>query len=83
MHYDYDKENKIQCPSLTLSEPAFFSVSHGPGEGAHISPPPFYFSPEASEELVLNMTIVGYLFEIHNFSVAQNLTILEMNMGFC
>ena len=48
--------------TLNLSEPAFFLVSHEPG-GAHISPP-FYLSPEASEELVLNMTIVGYLLKI-------------------
>ena len=47
---------------LTLSEPALFWVSHEPG-GAHISPP-FYLSPEASEELVLNMTIVGYPLKI-------------------
>ena len=45
---------------LTLSGPAFFWVSHGPG-GAHISPPPLYFSPEASEELVPNMTLLVIL----------------------
>ena len=33
---------------LTLSGPAFFRVSHGPG-GANFSPPPWYLSPEASE----------------------------------
>ena len=54
--------------------------------GAHISPPPLYFSPEASEELVLDMTIVGYplkdFFEVYNFFVAQNLKILENRPDF-
>ena len=49
--------------ALTLSEPAFLGVSHEPGGGVHINPP-FYFSPETSEELVLNMTIVGYPLKI-------------------
>ena len=55
---------------LTLSGPAFFwSV-------------PWYLSPEAPEELVLNMTIVPITedyFEVYNISVAQNWTI----MRFC
>ena len=46
-------------PSLTLSGPAFCRVSHGPGGGLILAPP-WYLSPEASEWLVLNMTIVGY-----------------------
>ena len=43
---------------LTLFGPAFFHVSHEPG-AANFSPPP-PGSPEASERLVLKMTIVGY-----------------------
>ena len=53
----------VKGASLTLMEPAFFWVSHEPGGGVDINPP-FYFSPEASEELVLNMTIVGYPLKI-------------------
>ena len=43
--------------NLTLSEPAFFGVSHEPG-GPIRPPSPWYLSPEAFEELVLNITIV-------------------------
>ena len=57
---------------LTLTGPAFFHISHGPG----------FLSHEASKGLVINMTIVG-TFEVYNFSVAQNLTILEMTTRFC
>jgi hypothetical protein len=71
---------------LTLSGPAFFHVSHGPG-WVHFSPPPWYLSPEASEGSLLNMTIDGYplknFLRVYNFFVAQNLTILETTMHFC
>ena len=40
-----------------------FWVSHEPGGGAHISPP-FYFSPGASEKLILNMTFVTIFLRI-------------------
>ena len=47
---------------LTLSEPAFFWVSHEPYW--LILALPFYFSPEASEELVLNITFVTIFLRI-------------------
>ena len=70
------ERSELFCPpketrSLTLTGPAFFHISHGPG----------FLSHEASKGLVLNMTIVGYplkeFFEVYNLSVAQNMTILE------
>ena len=44
---------------LTLSEPAFFHVRHGPGG------PPWYLSPEASEGLVLKSLVIPALFELY------------------
>ena len=59
------KFDGTEIVNLTLSEPALSWVSHEPGGGGvDINPPSFYFSPEASEELVLNMTIVGYPLKI-------------------
>ena len=41
---------------LTLTKPAFWVVSHGPGGGL-----PCYLTPEVSERLVINMTFDAYL----------------------
>ena len=48
-------QNKLFNPNWT----GVFSCQSWTGGGAHFNPP-WYFSPEASEGLVLNMTIVGY-----------------------
>ena len=53
---------------LTLSGPAFFHVSHGPGGGLKHD-----YCLVYSKEF----------FEVYNFSVAQNLTILETTTRFC
>ena len=47
-----------------------------------------YLIPGASEKLVINMNIYcddfsKDFFEVHNISVAQNLTILEAILRFC
>ena len=71
---------------LTLSEPAFFWVSHEPGGGADTAPP-WYLSSEASEEIGAKHNYCDDFsddyFEVYNISVAQNLTILEPIMRFC
>ena len=77
------------CKDITLNGPVFSWVSHGLG-GAHISPPD---SISALRHLSKPWVIGAKhdycwlsskdLFEIYNFPVAQNLTILETNMRFC
>ena len=62
---------RFKHDSLTLSGPAFFGVSHGPGEGGQFGPPR-YLSIEAPEELVINRTIGTTFsedyFEVYNIS---------------
>ena len=50
---------RLDSKTLTLTEPAFWNVSHEPG-GGQIGLPR-YLSPEASERLVLNMNFDAYV----------------------
>ena len=79
------KSPYARISGLTLTEPALIWVSHEPGGGANLAPllsQPWGIWEIGAKHDFCDDFSEDY-FEVHNISVAQNLTILEAILRFC